>query len=120
MNHRIYLSLVVSLFVGCSESSQPTSAPRPAGEVILSCVESSGAKLEAAQAEGTVASAAREIVQTLDDYEDAPAMADFEEFHREMEELEALAAKEATQDELDSKIAEIKALVERLLAEREE
>lgn len=114
------LILFLILCLGCSDVPQATAPPRPAGEVILSCVEASGAKLEAALAGGDLATAVREIVHTLDDYEDSPEMAHFEEFHRQMEQLESLTAKEPTSDELAAKITEIKTLADKLVAEKKD
>lgn len=96
LKHLRHVSLCLFVFAGCSESSQPSAPPRTAGEVILSCVESSGQKLDAAQAAGDIAIVAREIAQVLDDYEDSSQMAPFEEFHRQIEQLERLAAKQPT------------------------
>jgi hypothetical protein len=87
------------------------------GEAILGCVESSGQKLDAALADGDIAEAAREITQILDDFEDSAEMAPFKEFHRQMEQFEQLVAKQPTAAELTSKIAEIKGLAEKLIAE---
>ena len=111
------VSLCLLFVGGCSESSQPSAPPRTVGEVILSCVQSSGQKLDAAQADGDIAAAAREITQILDDFEDSPEMAPFKEFHRQMEQFERLAAKQPTASELTSKIAEIKRLAEKLILE---
>ena len=108
------LVLFVVLLSGCSDAPQATSSRRPAGEVILACVRTSGEKLDAALANGDVASVARQIVQTLDDYEDSPAMKRFEEFHREMEQLESLSKRESASEELAAKIAEVKAIADRL------
>ena len=115
-----YLTLCLLFLAGCSEPQQPPALPKTAGEALRNCVESSGAKLDAAQADGDVASAAREIVQLLDASEDSPEMAPFEEFHRQMEQLERLAAKGPTAAELTSKISEIKELAEQLLTENQE
>ena len=120
MKTLLHLTLCLLFLAGCSESPQPPVLPKTAGEAIRNCVESSGAKLDAALADGDVASAAREIVQLLDDSEDSAEMAHFEEFHRQVEQLERLAAKAPAATELTSKIADVKALAEQLLAESQE
>lgn len=97
---------------GDDTADQPTSATP--GEAILQCVRSSGAKLDAALAENDVHAVARGIVQLLDDHEDSPEAARFEEFHRAMEELESLAGRETGSEELKGKIDTIKALADRL------
>ena len=117
LKHLQHVSLCLLVIAGCSESSQPSVSPRTVGEIILSCVESSGQKLDAAQADGDIAAAAREITQILDDFEDSPEMAPFKEFHQQMEEFERLVAKQPTAAELASKIAEIKRLAEKLIVE---
>lgn len=111
------LLFVPFLFVsGCSEAPTPEATVRPAEDVILECVKNSGPKLDTALKEGDVATAAREIVQVLDDYEDSPAMAPYEEFHRQMEQLEGLTAREPASEAVAEKIAEIKQLAAELVA----
>lgn len=117
LKHLRCVSVCLLVVAGCSESSQPSAPPRTVGEAILGCVESSGQKLDAALADGDIAEAAREITQILDDFEDSAEMAPFKEFHRQMEQFEQLVAKQPTAAELTSKIAEIKGLAEKLIAE---
>ena len=106
--------------VGCGEQPNSTRIPVSAAQIIRECVESSGDKLDKALADGDVAATAREIVQVLDDYEDSDQMKQFTDFHRGMEELEAMAAKDAGSDALKTKIEELRTLVERLLKTNDE
>lgn len=63
MKHLRHVSLCLLVVAGCSELSQPSAPPMTVGEVIQSCVESSGQKLDAAQAGGDIAATAREILK---------------------------------------------------------
>lgn len=116
MKYACLLFFPILLISGCSEAPTPEATARPAEDVIRECVKNSGPKLDAALKDGDVATAAREIVQVLDDYEDSPAMASYEEFHRQMEQLEGLTAREPASDAVAEKIDEIKTLAAELVA----
>ncbi|GAB5443701.1 MAG: hypothetical protein Fues2KO_40500 [Fuerstiella sp.] len=116
MKYAGLLFFPILLVSGCSEAPTPDATVRPAENVIRECVKNSGPKLDAALKDGDVATAAREIVQVLDDYEDSPAMAPYEEFHRQMEQLEGLTAREPASDAVAEKIDEIKTLAAELVA----
>ncbi len=111
---------VAVVLSGCEAAPQPSPPRRSPAKVLRECVESSSAKLDAALAAGDVTATAREIVKVLDQYEDFPASHPYQEFHRNMEQLESLASKGATNEELQTKIDELKQMADTLLSETAE
>ena len=113
----LFTLVAVACLSGCGADPDPgETAAKSVGEMIRDCVRTSGGKLDAALEAGHVVTVSRDIVQILDDHEDSAEAAKFEEFHRGMEKLEAMAAKDSSKDELKAKIDELKELAKSLLA----